>query len=124
MYWGYHYWGMHLFWWFFWLAIVVLLLMTGWPRSRIVVRDAGRDTGRDAALDALRMRYAAGEIDEEEYQERLAVLTGTGRAAPRPPDRGRGEVEPPRMPDDRAAPGSGANGRDPRPVGDVRGGGR
>lgn len=61
MYWGYHYWGMHLFWWFFWLAIVVLLLSTGWPRSRIVAHDATRD----AAIDALRTRYAAGEIDEE-----------------------------------------------------------
>ena len=40
MYWGYHYWGMHLFWWLFWLAIVVLLLATGWPRSRTVTRDA------------------------------------------------------------------------------------
>lgn len=116
MYWGYHYWGMHLFWWFFWLAIVVLLLATGWPRSRMIARD----TGRDAALDALRMRYAAGEIDEEEYQERLAVLT-TSRAAPRPPDRGDG---PPRVPEDRAATGSGANSRDQRAIGDTRGGGR
>ncbi len=116
MYWGYHYWGMHLFWWFFWLAIVVLLLTTGWPRSRI----AARDTMRDAAIDALRTRYAAGEIDEEEYQERLSVLTGTSRAAPRPPDRGGGEVEPPRMPEDRVTTSSGANGRDPRAMGDTR----
>ena len=106
MYWGYHYWGMHLFWWFFWLAIVVLLLATGWPRSQIVARDA--------ALDALRMRYAAGEIDEEEYQERLAVLIGTSRAAPRPSLRRRGEVEPPRVPEDRAATGSGAPGPNAR----------
>lgn len=110
MYWGYHYWGMHLFWWFFWLAIVVLLLATGWPRSRIVARGAGRD----AALDALRMRYAAGEIDEEEYQERLAVLLGTNRTAPRPPDRGRREVEPPHLPEDRAATGSGGAGPNAR----------
>jgi putative membrane protein len=119
MYWGYHYWGMHLFWWFFWLAIVVLLLATGWPRSRMIARDAGRD----AALDALRMRYAAGEIDEEEYQERLAVLTGTSRAAPRPPDRMGGDG-PPRVTEDRTTTGSTANGRDLRAMGDTRGGGR
>ncbi|HEX3474025.1 MAG TPA: SHOCT domain-containing protein [Kofleriaceae bacterium] len=117
MYWGYHYWGMHLFWWMFWLAIVVVLLATGWPRSRIGARDAGRD----AALDALRMRYAAGEIDEEEYQERLAVLTGARRAAPTPPDRGRGDRPPSRVPDDGTATGSGANGRDPRTIGEPRG---
>jgi putative membrane protein len=111
MYWGYHYWGMHLFWWFFWLAIVMLLLMTGWPRSRIVAHD----TGRDAALDALRMRYAAGEIDEEEYQERLAVLLGTSRTAPTPRDRGRPDGQPPRLPEDRT--GSGAAGRDPSAIG-------
>jgi putative membrane protein len=110
MYWGYHYWGMHLFWWFFWLAIVMLLLTTGWPRSRTVTRDAGRD----AALDALRMRYAAGEIDEEEYQERLAVLAGTSRPAPapRPPDRVRGDEQPPRISEDRTA--AGADGRGAR----------
>jgi putative membrane protein len=99
MYWGYHYWGMHLFWWFFWLALVVLLLSTGWPRSRIALRDG--------AIDALRTRYAAGEIDEEEYQERLAVLTRAGRTPPRAPDRRppTDAQSPPRGADDRAAPG-------------------
>ena len=104
MYWGYHYWGMHLFWWLFWLAIVAVLLATGWPRSRIVTRDAGRD----AALDALRMRYAAGEIDEEEYQERLAVLLGTSRAAPGAP----APEHPPRGPEDRAGTGRGTDAHD------------
>jgi putative membrane protein len=98
MYWGYHYWGMHLFWWLFWLALVVLLLSTGWPRSRIVLRDG--------AIDALRTRYAAGEIDEEEYQERLAVLTRAGRTPPRAPDRRPAtDAQPPRGSDDHSAPG-------------------
>lgn len=110
MYWGYHYWGMHLFWWFFWLAIVVLLLTTGWPRARVIAPGAG---GRDAALDALRMRYAAGEIDEEEYQERMAVLIGENPAAPRSPDRARDDGLP-RVPEDRPAAGSGADARDIR----------
>ena len=68
MYWGYHYWGMHLFWWIFWIALLAVLLSTGWPRSRV--------TGRDAAIETLRTRYAAGEITETEYRERLAVLRG------------------------------------------------
>lgn len=74
MYWGYHYWGMHLFWWIFWIAIVVVLVSTGWPRSY------GRP--RDRAIDTLRSRYAAGEITEAEYRERMAVLQGA-----KPPDR-------------------------------------
>ena len=72
MYWGYHYWGMHLFWWFFWLVLVVLLVSTGWPRSFT--------STRDRAIDTLRNRYAAGEIDEAEYRARLAVLDGAKRS--------------------------------------------
>lgn len=106
MYWGYHYWGMHLFWWFFWVAIVMLLVSTGWPRSRVTVRDA--------AIDALRTRYAAGEIDEEEYRERLAVLTGPGHGATGAPgDRaGRSDAQPPHISDERTR--GGADGRDLR----------
>ncbi|HEX3766032.1 MAG TPA: SHOCT domain-containing protein [Kofleriaceae bacterium] len=106
MYWGYHYWGMHLFWWLFWLSIVVLLVATGWPRSRISVRDP--------ALDALRTRYAAGEIDEEEYQERLAVLIGN---RPRPARRDRRDAARPGSPGDRSGPteaGRGTDGHDAR----------
>lgn len=69
MYWGFHhYWGMHVFWWIFWIALVMLLAVTGWPRSRM--------SASDRAIETLRARYAAGEIDEAEYRERLAVLQG------------------------------------------------
>lgn len=33
---------------------------------------------RQGALDVLRRRYAAGEIDEEEYRRRLAILSDDG----------------------------------------------
>jgi putative membrane protein len=72
MYWSYHYWGMHVFWWIFWFALVVLLVSTGWPRSS--------KSPRDRAIDTLRNRYAAGEIDEAQYRERLAVLEGSKRS--------------------------------------------
>ena len=68
MYWGYHYWGMHLFWWIFWIVLFVVILTTGWPRSRGIPPDD--------AIDTLRNRYASGEIDEIEYHQRLAVLRG------------------------------------------------
>lgn len=68
MYWGDHFWGMHLFWWIFWLALVAVLMFWAWPRA------AQR---RDSALDVLRRRYAAGEISDEEYHHRLAILAGS-----------------------------------------------
>jgi putative membrane protein len=71
MYWNYYYWGMHLFWWIFWVALVVVLASTGWPRSL--------GSAQDRAIEALRTRYAAGEIDEAEYHERMAVLGGGTR---------------------------------------------
>ncbi len=66
MYWGHHYWGMHAFWWIFWVAVVVALLF--WIRPTEPKR-------RDTALETLRRSYAAGEISEEEYRRRPAVLT-------------------------------------------------
>ncbi len=106
MYWGYHYWGMHLFWWLFWIGIVVLLVATGWPRAQI--------SARDPALDALRTRYAAGEIDEEDYQERMLVLTGRRAAAGR---RDRRAAAPPAArpgtSEDRSGPAD-ADGHGPR----------
>jgi putative membrane protein len=71
MYWS-SYWGMHVFWWFFWIVLVVLLASTGWPRSHV--------NARDGAIETLRSRYAAGEIDEAEYRERLGVLRGAKRS--------------------------------------------
>jgi putative membrane protein len=71
MYWSFYYWGMHLFWWIFWVALVVVLMSTGWPRSL--------GSSQDRAIETLRNRYAAGEIDETEYHERMAVLGGGNR---------------------------------------------
>jgi putative membrane protein len=66
MYWSNHYWGMHMFWWIFWLVVVSTLLFWAWPAP------AKR---RGSAIEELRRTYAAGAISEEEYRHRLAVLT-------------------------------------------------
>ena len=73
---GHHFWGMHLFWWLFWIVVVAALLLWPWQ---------GR---RETAIEMLRRRYAAGEITDEEYRQRLGVLDsgasrdgGTGAAA-------------------------------------------
>lgn len=54
----------HLLWW--------LLLIAG---AIVLVRALGADRrGRDSALDILRERYARGEIDQREYEERRKQL--------------------------------------------------
>ena len=90
MYFEHHYWGMHLFWWIFWVVIIALLLFSPWP-TRLLTR-------RDTAIEVLRRRFAAGEITEEEYRQRLAVLGGQGA----PPEEARVEPRAPAT-DDAAA---------------------
>lgn len=67
MYFEHHYWGMHAFWWIFWALLIVALVYWAWPRK------FGGE--RDRALEELRRRYAAGEIDDDEYNHRLEKLT-------------------------------------------------
>lgn len=62
--WGF--WGMHLFWWLFWIVLFVgfFSLATPVPRRRV----------RETPLGVLQRRYAAGEISTEEYEERKTRL--------------------------------------------------
>lgn len=64
--WGF--WGMHVFWWLFWVAVIVVLFLPLTPVSR------GRR--RETPLEVLQRRYAAGEISTEEYEERKSKLIG------------------------------------------------
>jgi len=64
--WGF--WGMHVFWWLFWVAVIVVLFLPLTPVSR------GRR--RETPLEVLQRRYAAGEISTEEYEERKTKLIG------------------------------------------------
>ncbi|MGK2913572.1 MAG: SHOCT domain-containing protein [Porticoccaceae bacterium] len=60
------FWGMHLFWWLFWITMIVALfsLFTPVPRGR----------RRDTPLELLQRRYAAGQITSAEYEERKTKL--------------------------------------------------
>ena len=64
---GYHFWGMHLIWWIFWLLFIFAIF--GWfepvPKKRIK---------KDSPLDILQKRFAAGDITNEEYQEKKKTL--------------------------------------------------
>lgn len=60
--------GMHFFWWLFWIALVVTAFATVTPVPKNQMKSGER------ALDILRRRYAAGQVSTEEYERRKAVL--------------------------------------------------
>lgn len=57
----------------FWLVVVGLLV---WTVTRLLPADRGEPRGRpaDSAQDLLDRRFAAGEIDIDEYERRRAAL--------------------------------------------------
>lgn len=61
--------GMHFFWWFFWLALIGVIVFYGWGRPS--------DTRRrspESPHEVLNRRLASGEIAPEEYEKRKALL--------------------------------------------------
>jgi putative membrane protein len=65
---GWWFFGMHLFWWVFWIGLLSVAFATVTPVPRTLARSGER------ALDILRRRYAAGQFSTEEYERRKAVL--------------------------------------------------
>ncbi len=63
---GESFWGMHFFWWIFWIAAMSLLFSPITPISQ------GR--GWQTPLEILQRRYAASEISTQEYEERKAKI--------------------------------------------------
>jgi len=57
---GYHIWGMHLGWWFIWGFMILWIFATPFYVP-------GQLKKRGSALDILKKRYAAGEINADEY---------------------------------------------------------
>jgi putative membrane protein len=70
MYYGYeNMMGMHAFWWFFWVAVII-----AWA---IWFRDASptnQRRARETPHEVLRRRLASGEISTEEYEKRKVLL--------------------------------------------------
>jgi putative membrane protein len=73
-------------WWIFPLIMIVMMVLCffmmrgrmGSMRYRKGIRSAssrGEDAA-DSAFDALKKRYARGEINREEYEEKKRVITG------------------------------------------------
>ena len=65
---GWWFFGMHFFWWAFWIVLIVAAFSTVTPVPKNQLRTGER------ALDILRRRYAAGQLSTEEYERRKAVL--------------------------------------------------
>ncbi len=63
---GWGFFGMHVFWWLFWVVLILAFfsLLTPVPRHK----------ARETPLQILQRRYAAGEISTQEYEERKQRL--------------------------------------------------
>ncbi|WP_317898080.1 SHOCT domain-containing protein [Aurantibacillus circumpalustris] len=64
---GYHFWGMHLIWWFIWLIILFWIFATPYNIP-------GQRLKRDSPLDKLKNSLASGEIENQEYREKKHLL--------------------------------------------------
>ena len=64
--------GMHAFWWLFWIVLFAVALSLFTPVPKQEARSRG------TPLDILQRRMAAGEISTEEYERRRAILLRDG----------------------------------------------
>jgi putative membrane protein len=69
--WGNHWIGGGFMWVFWFLILGGLILLIWWIVKQSQVRSPSRD---EDALDILKKRYAKGEIDKEEFQEKKKDL--------------------------------------------------
>ncbi len=68
MYYGYHFWGMHLIWWIIWIGFIFWIFATPYDIP-------GQMNKKDSPLDILQKRFASGQINKEEYQAQKKLLT-------------------------------------------------
>lgn len=57
---------MMVFWWFLIIALIVIVVRT--------VLNTNKKSGNETPLEVLKRRYANGEIDKEEFEERKKDL--------------------------------------------------
>jgi putative membrane protein len=60
--------------WLAWLAVILVMALLVLAIARAIGRAGGTSAGTRSAEDTLRERFARGEIDQDEYRERLDAL--------------------------------------------------
>lgn len=73
MFWGNHEWGMG-FGWFFMVAFWILVVLGIIYLIKVIAGDAKKGEREETALDILKKRYARGEINKEEFEEKKKNL--------------------------------------------------
>ena len=68
MYYGYHFWGMHLIWWIIWVGVILWVFATPYDIP-------GQMNKKDSPLDILQKRFASGHINKEEYLAQKKLLS-------------------------------------------------
>lgn len=61
---------------FMWLFLFLLIGITVWAINAVVGRGHKTTIKRKSALEILKERYAKGEIDQEEFEQKRKVLSG------------------------------------------------
>ncbi|MEO8764282.1 MAG: SHOCT domain-containing protein [Ginsengibacter sp.] len=64
---GYHFWGMHLVWWVIWMIFIFWIFAIPYDIP-------GQRRRKDSPLDILQKRFASGQINNNEYQEKKKIL--------------------------------------------------
>lgn len=72
--WGYMTFGPLMMVLFFGAMVVVVMLSARWLRGSADTGTRGPGVGSNRPLDILKERYARGEIDEKEFEERKRIL--------------------------------------------------
>ncbi len=67
LYEGYHFIGMHFFWWFVFISIIVWIFATPYDIP-------GQRYKQQSPLDILKKRLALGKISKEEYTEKKYLI--------------------------------------------------
>ena len=67
MFYSNNYWGMNFIWWIIWMIMIFWIFATPYNIP-------GQRTKKDSPLDILQKRFASGQINNDEYQEKKKIL--------------------------------------------------
>jgi len=62
-----YYWGMNLIWWFLWIILMIWIFAIPYDIP-------GERKRKESPVDILKRKFASGEINTYEYQERKRIL--------------------------------------------------